>query len=329
MKTKVAKLNTIIFLLFSFISGFIELGGVFWAIEKGYTVVQTVVLGLAYQLGNFTPVPLRINSRIAIFLAFLSECFIGINCFYKTSYILCFISTVFLAMVIQFVRSEMKDKVSTTIKRIFRVAGFVIAPFYNMYIAFVIAIFILLIAALKKTSNQKLGLIQCKITPINKVMIIHQMHYFGYVYFMIIILVTQNQNLHSLVYGILFALGWVTYVSIPHILCGNEYMKYFIVGHTFLVSVLLIMSANYQSFLSIILWILTGFGGGTVFCIGKINSNKNICSKNDLTFSENIGHILGALGGILAYQLIGKIYAPIIFSALCAFCAIIGMVLLG
>lgn len=321
---KKININTIIFLVFSIVSGFVELGGVFWSIEKGYSIVKIVGLGLAYQLGNLIPVPLQINRKIATILSLLAGCFIGINCFYKTSYTLCFVSTVFLAMVIQFARSEVKDNISTTLKRTFRVIGFMVAPFYNLYLAFAITILILLLVILQK-NKQKLGFIKCKIKMLNIAMIIHQMHYFGYVYFLIIILVMQNQDLHKLTYGIIFTFSWLTYILVPHVIRGSKYFKYFIIGHAFLASLLLVMAASYRLTYAIILWILTGFGGGTVFCVGKINQENKVCSKYDLTFSENIGHILGVLGGILSYQITGKLYVPIIFSAVCAFCAMIVM----
>jgi hypothetical protein len=68
--------------------------------------------------------------------------------------------------------------------------------------------------------------------------------------------------------------------------------------------------------LKLILWILTGFGGGTVFCIEGIFKKYDIRDKLSIDISENYGHILGLVAGIVIFNVFKVYEAPIIFSAL-------------
>lgn len=330
MKTSIwqEKRSTILFFIFSFISGFVELGGVFYGINNQFTVVQIASIGLAYQLGNLVPVPIKINRNFAMGISTLSVILLSYYVFFHENYILLFISVICLGMAIQSLRAEKKANVSTTVKRFFRILGFILAPYFNIEFALAVSVFIILTLIFeRKTDSEAIRVSRYRVRPLNWIMIVHQMHYFGYVYFILVILYNYGSSLRLIVYGLLFALGWLTYVSVPHILRGKQYPVYFIIGHSFLATVLLLLACSGSMITLIILWMLTGFGGGTVFCIEKINKRDNICSKDELTFSENVGHILGALIGIIIYAITGELTAPIIYSASCAIFAIIGMAL--
>lgn len=318
------KINIIIFLLFSFFSGFVELGNVFWAIDNDNSILACIGLGFAYQVGNLVPVPIKLNKNINLALNIICMCLVSIYNFIDANYWLFVVLIILTAMCIQNVRSIMKDSVSTTVKRLFRILGFVFAPIcYNEKVLFGIIVFILLVTIVQRNS-QEFKIDKCKIEFINLVMIIHQMHYFSYVYFIIYIMKSQNSDWNKLLYGCIFALSWLTYIVMPHVLRKEIYAKYFIAGHSFLTLTLICMYI-FNNNLITVFWILTGFGGGTVFCIGKLNDIKKFCAKDDLTFSENIGHILGVLGGAASYVITDNIYAPIIFSAACAILAMSGM----
>ncbi|MFA6726531.1 MAG: hypothetical protein WCS13_07495 [Candidatus Cloacimonadaceae bacterium] len=90
--------------------------------------------------------------------------------------------------------------------------------------------------------------------------------------------------------------------------------------------ILFLLANSWNPVETILLWVLTGFGGGTVFYIGKINKRDAICSKETLTFSENIEHILGTVLGMAVYILTDRITSPIIFSGICAIMALLGMI---
>ena len=128
-----------------------------------------------------------------------------------------------------------------------------------------------------------------------------------------------------MVIGILFVIGWITYLIVPHILRGKRFFLYFISGHFFLSLILLGLALNYNTVSAAILWILTGFGGGTVFCVKKINDIYSDCNSNDIVFSENVGHILGTTLGLVAFYVFHSLQAPIIFSMCCAITACVSM----
>lgn len=71
-------------------------------------------------------------------------------------------------------------------------------------------------------------------------------------------------------------------------------------------------------YLKLVLWILTGLGGGTVFCIEKIFKKINIYNKYSIDTSENYGHVAGLISGILIFNFFKSYEATIIFSSLCA-----------
>jgi uncharacterized membrane protein YoaK (UPF0700 family) len=119
---------------------------------------------------------------------------------------------------------------------------------------------------------------------------------------------------------ICFALSWVTYTWIPLILNKKSYTKYYVFTHIYLLVVLLLMGLYPQSVLLIVLWILTGFGGGTGYCIEKIDLLDKTANSEDMVFIGNIGHILGVLAGIATYYITGKenstIYLGAVFTVL-------------
>lgn len=320
--------RTFIFLVLSLLSGFFEIGGVLWAIREGKEVYIIIGIGLLYQLGNLVPVPIKINKVLSIIFSIISFGAGILMCIDPEKEMLIMFIMCFNACVIQHLRSLMKDKVGTTIKRVFRVLGFLIAPFFSI-LTCVICTALLLIVACIGQSGEKPTLVPCKVRSINVIMIFHQMHYFGYVYFMLIILnkyVTLSDNF---ILSVIFVIGWITYLIVPHILKGKNYVKYFICGHILLALILLGLSAFYNLKIAAILWMLTGFGGGTVFCIKKINDDFGISGKNDIILSENIGHIGGTFLGLVCYYTFNSLQAPIIFSMLCAIVAFVGMIILS
>ena len=72
------------------------------------------------------------------------------------------------------------------------------------------------------------------------------------------------------------------------------------------------------------LWMLTGLGGGSVFCIQELTP---ICRSTDLTLSENAGHVLGCLTAIwLSGIMPGRLVLPVLTGISCVF---VGLTLLS
>ncbi len=308
-------MEKIIFLLLSLISGCVELGGVVYAISMKLSILNIVGIGFAYQLGNLVPNPVKFNKALTFtssFLGLICFCFIK---FCSYNYWILFLGYIFIAMSIQSLRSLQKDKVSTTTKRLFRILGFVVSPFIQIGTAAIISMILLVVCLYSKWSDNKIKLVKPNFKFINAIMVVHQIHYFCYAYF-ILILIAKMVNINSLwLLGILFTFGWLTYISVPHILIGNKFARYFIAGHLLLTVILILLSQSSDISLIIVLWILTGFGGGTVFCIEKLNHMTKDCCKSDIVFSENIGHIIGVLIGMFVYLLSDNISLPIFISA--------------
>jgi hypothetical protein len=113
-------------------------------------------------------------------------------------------------------------------------------------------------------------------------------------------------------------LSWITYTSAQYIFKEKKYYTYLIAGHIFLVFAICGIALTTYEPLKIVLWILTGFGGGTVFCIKEILKGKPEYNNLALESSENIGHVLGVFCSILLYVLFNTLNAPIYFAAICA-----------
>ncbi|QJC53592.1 hypothetical protein HGI30_20010 [Paenibacillus albicereus] len=295
-------MNRAIFLFLSLLSGAVELGGILYAIELGLGLFAIIGIGLAYQLGNLVPNPIRINRALTLLSAAGAAVLLGLAHYQPDTYAYLFAGYALMAVAIQSLRSIQKENVGTTIKRSFRILGFLAAPFTGAAVSAGAALLLAVIAAAVPWTFERAKLIRPKVRFLSWVMIIHQIHYFSYAYFVIILLWQAVPSGSSIWVGIFFVLGWITYTGISHFLRAERYFRYFLGGHLFLSLVLLLMAWQIDNGpLVVALWIATGLGGGTVFCITKINSRYQELSKQDVVFSENIGHVLGVVLGMLLY----------------------------
>lgn len=304
-----------IFLFLSLISGCIEMGGVIYGISIKLSVIQIVGLALAYQIGNLVPNPLKINKNVTILTSILSFCCFFYCKFINVEYFVLALGYVFIAMTIQSIRSLQKNKVSTSIKRSFRILGFLIAPFIGVTQNVIISAILILIVLYTRFPYKDMEFKKVNFKFLNGIMVVHQMHYFSYVYFAFIAISLLIGEMNLKILGVIIMLGWVTYTSVAHFLVKERYYKYFICGHLTLTVILFLLALNTGNMWSILLWVMTGFGGGTVFCIGKIRDETNECSKDDIVFSENIGHIMGVISGIIIYYLTNDLAAPVYLSS--------------
>lgn len=304
------------FLLLSLISGIVEIGLIIMGIKLQFGIVNIILIGLSYQIGNLVPNPIQINKSKCILISLLgSGALVGY--LYTKEKLLLFISCSFLAMAIQGLRSIEKGKVATATKRTFRIIGFLFSFILTSKILLVISIAVLVISIFTKDAGKQCKIILPKMKFINLIMIVHQLHYFSYCYFIILVLYGILQKKNMFIIGVLFSLGWLTYSYIPNIIKGVKYEKYLIIGHVFLAVVLVCLSKATGLYVAI-LWILTGFGGGTVYCIDKVRERNDESDKNSMVFSENVGHILGIICGLIIYLISNSIHAPIFLAAIFA-----------
>lgn len=319
-------MSNFIFLFLSFISGLVEIGIIMMGININYDPIYIVLLGLSYQLGNLSPNPIKFGKNNLLFILVSGILFL---IFYikGNNFIFLFFSSTCLAINIQSLRSIKKDSISTSLKRTLRILGFVMAWIVTPYIMFAIFAIIGTVLLFTNFNWPKISVIKPKLNFINIIMIIHQLHYFCYSYFILLVIYKSVSNNNMFIVCCLFSIGWLTYAYVPEIIKGKNYGLYFIFGHLFLASILICLSKA-QGSLACVLWLLTGFGGGTVYCINKLAIKNNSYDNNSMVFSENIGHVIGVIIGIMVFILSKKnIFIPILISGIIAILAAVLMLI--
>ena len=308
-------MNTALFFLLSTITGFVEVGAVIYAMQQGFSVVQILLLVLAYQAGCFFPTNISVKKIWILILGILTIALSVTLCVIPSFGL--FLSTVFiLSPCLQMARSLQKSKVSTAQKRLFRIIGFGLSPLLSPFALLGVSITTLIIVITQKSEFRN-SITFPKLRPQYFIMVVHQMHYFSYAYIMLII-AGKLDNYHGFLTALFFVLSWLTYTSAQYIFKEKKYYTYLIAGHIFLIFVISSIALITSESLKIVLWILTGFGGGTVFCIKEILKEKREYDNHALESSENYGHVLGIFCSIILYVLLDNLNAPIYFAVICA-----------
>lgn len=288
-----------LYLFFSMLSGILELGIVLQFFIEGMSIKTALLMGTMYQLGNLLFVIKLPRRQEAVKIGFISL-FLGlINCFHS-SIILQAVQTALLSLNIQTVRAGYKTNCPTSLKRLFRIGGFLLSPLMTIFPKHIIILcsILSLIAIVQKTDiNTKEEIKDKKIVEnISVTMIFHQMHYFVYTYIMPLTVMELTKNAFLCV--TIYALTWVIYL-LPGLLAekGVAYKPktVFTICHTFLaitMGVLSLAFATKNIIIGFFAWLFTGLGGGSVFCIKQLVSEEK---KSNMDLSENIGHFLGAI----------------------------------
>ncbi|GHU96110.1 hypothetical protein FACS189479_09800 [Spirochaetia bacterium] len=210
-------------------------------------------------------------------------------------------------------------------KRGARVAGFALGFFCNPVFAAAAAILAVIfsITALRRITAVKCRIILPRIGCINAVMIFHQMHYFVYCYAAFIIAFELGGRSAAV---LAFVASWMVYVLSPFLYRKvKDLRKAFFFGHSLLV-ILLAGIYFVPSFpIKIILYLMTGIGGTTEFCIGGLAKKWNLYNEDAQGFSENIGHVLGVASCLLLFLLCEDLQTGMLFAAVFALTAIVCM----
>lgn len=151
---------------------------------------------------------------------------------------------------------------------------------------------------------------------VSATMIFHQMHYFVYTYTMLLAVLELTQNPYICV--IFYAVIWVMYL-LPGLAAeerkGYKPRTLFFVCHSFLAVIMGLLTAAFATGnikVGFCAWMLTGLGGGSVFCIKHLTKRDETCN---MTLSENIGHFAGTLVSVAVSLAAGQgMY--LIFTAL-------------
>ncbi len=182
-----------------------------------------------------------------------------------------------------------------------RAIGFVLAPFTNtmVYATAVLVILLLgLVLLVRKDSDAvkpnpwvyRTVLVRHNL-PVYYAMFLHHCHYFAYAYSIPLILAADS-SIPLALYGAIFYVGWVAYNAYERFLRPS--WKWFILGHLLslgaLAGLYLFPSKEY---LTVLFWLLTGLGSGTVYMIPSLVLAPGRHVTTDLRIAEIYGHLVG------------------------------------
>ena len=336
--------------LLSLISGFCEIGIVVWGM-RAFGIAGALVGALCYQLGNLVPAPVKLSKKICWLLLSISAVF-GLAGFFQPVFL--YPAVIVFTMVLQNERSILKNKTKNTgskvSKRLFRIIGFACGFAYGMdiycisQILFFICVLLVAVCLRRNKDDVKSSFSIPHFNKLDLILIFHEIHYFVYCYS--ILLIVYSLNVYGEIVGmyasIAFALSWIPYALVPNlykspkILRKLGYKETFLIGHSILTVILVIMfflfraelSSGNLPLISLVIWLLTGFGGTTEFCIEEIDKNNGTYVKNNHNSAENIGHILGVSLSFIIYYVTSNLYISILVAGIFAFLALLSMTLL-
>lgn len=234
-------------------------------------------------------------------------------------------------------RSGLKSDGNRLLKRVFRVGGFALAP-----LAAVVPSAILVLSSIfaflalneyegKPDITRMIGQ-----NGFSLVMTFHQLHYFFYAHITLAamsLLLSHNSTLGIVYAALLFCGTWVTYMSVEPIISRltNRILPVFYAGHLGISILLFTMHFVTSVPLFILLWLVTGFGGGVVYTISVRAKAAGSYQKDSMTIAENIGHTLGLLTAVGVAAVFGSNSPQImlVFGSVSALLAVATMALIS
>lgn len=300
-----------IFLALSFLSGFLELGSVVLLISAGQPLFVILLAGLSYQVGNLFSSTARLSRGVIIVTLFLAV--LTTLLYSYTGYLILFFATLVLTSILLqktrrvAKRADTSQSISTFTKRTIRIAGFVLAGFatVDLFIATILATLLLCVIMLAQT--YRVWADPARPIPtrslIGGIMVAHQSHYFSYAYLMPF-LFARILGFSAAAIGPAFVVGWISYASSERLLRRYEPTRTSILGHLLVaISLSAIGVFLISPFAVLLFWFLSGIGGGTVFCLKKLNSSAGE-KRTDMDYWEDVGHVAGviiALTGVVMW----------------------------
>lgn len=295
-------------------SGMVELGTVFLGITLHFNLTLIIGLAMAYQLGNI--LRFFVTEKIAKYQTLFSAITLLLSLIVlftpdmeMVQFSTACIMLILFSTILQNIRSAVQGNIPRWKKRSCRVLGFILSSIvYSLGpVSLVAASLILLFYSMSLEHfyydnwyiNWKAGNYGRKICW---AMVTHQAHYFAYNYIMLFLTVTYFKNPY--ISAMWFAANWIPYTITEPLVQKLKWDKWFTIAigaHVFNAVVLISMycTLDLSFHTSLCLWVLTGFGGGNVFCIKKALAPVIVYDKNVWSFSEQIGHILGVFVALI------------------------------
>ncbi len=305
-------INMMLFYFQSFLSGIIEFGIIYYAYKNNLPISSLIGIGCAYQLGNiirnFNIKKIGVIANIIglIFAFFIENLAIKLI-------IISFVTSWNLQMT----RDVFKNQSNTTLKRCFRILGFACIIFLDYKLILFIYIFSIVMFLIKYDEIIIKNPDNLKLSKADFIMLTHQLHYFSYCYIVFILLL--DFNIIEKFSIMIFVSGWITYTSTKKILnCSMDISKAIIAHFLLAITLLLLGIFHENSIWTSLLWIITGFFGGTVYILKNyLKVNCNI-SKDHIDYVEDIGHAMGVLISLIIFYVTNSLIYPIFMAAIFA-----------
>lgn len=307
----------VIYLLLAFCASLLELGPPIYALVSGHSLEMVLWIGLAYQLGNGASSLLAPSIWRVIVAAVIAMLFTAV----ASNPVLQVCSIAFLSVALQWSRKIVKNVApslpGTVAKRSARVLGFVsvaiVPAWYGLFVALVACAASIFTTRADHHSHKAAVPMPTTIHTIGLVMMFHQLHYFVYSY-VVIWLVFSDTSFGTLIPCLLFALGWISYLCAEPLYRRAHPHHVFLLGHTFVALCLFgIAIAHTSPVLASALWVMTGFGGGSVYCISKMGKLQGL-GETYIEHCEDVGHVAGVAVALLLGYLF-NFFTPVFFAA--------------
>jgi len=328
------------FYLMSLLTGVLECGWIAFGAVHALPLWQILCYPLAYHIGNLFPKPFSFSRSMLRIMCFLSA-MAGILTFVvqlseKAVFMLTCIALFLLSAVIQSVRSGLKSDGNRLLKRVFRVGGFALAPLVAIVPSAILVLSsIAAFLALHKYVSKPGITHMTRQNGFSLVMTFHQLHYFFYAHITLaaMSLLLSHDSAAGVVYAALLFCGtWVTYMSVEPIVSRltSLILPVFYIGHIGIGILLFTMHYVTSRPVFIVLWLVTGFGGGVVYTISARAKVTGSYQKDSMTIAENIGHTLGLLTAVSMAAVFGMTSPQImlVFGSVSALFAVVAMALI-
>jgi len=328
------------FYLMSLLTGVLECGWIAFGAVHALPLWQILCYPLAYHIGNLFPKPFSLSRSMLRIMCFLST-MAGILTFVvqlseKAVFMLTCIALFLLSAVIQSVRSGLKSDGNRLLKRVFRVGGFALAPLVAIVPSAILVLSsIAAFLALHKYVSKPGITHMTRQNGFSLVMTFHQLHYFFYAHITLaaMSLLLSHDSAAGVVYAALLFCGtWVTYMSVEPIVSRltSLILPVFYIGHIGIGILLFTMHYVTSRPVFIVLWLVTGFGGGVVYTISARAKVTGSYQKDSMTIAENIGHTLGLLTAVSMAAVFGMTSPQImlVFGSVSALFAVVAMALI-
>lgn len=300
------------------LSGMIELGVLIMAARRE-SLLDIPLFALAYQVGAALSHPIRLP-RIAYAVAGVLACVCAVvgggSAAFQAAAI---IGT---STILQHVREVIGRRchVTTFWKRVARVGGFVAAPWLGSWGIATAALGLLGIWAVVGPATNRAKRAWPSLDVLGVTMAVHQSHYFLYSCFLPLVFI-RTQAVPLALIGLAFALGWTSYCWAPWLFRRWRPERAFVFGHCVVVAALVMMIWWIASPTVVLLaWFISGFGGGTVFCLRDLERRRHPAREGHMDAWENIGHVIGAGAGIVIVSTLGNVAAAFEIAAGAALC---------